>query len=374
MSKVFIEETSLTAIGDAIREKTGTTDLMSPAQMATAITGITTGGGGAEVEPLQLTGICKYGCAGAVSAKYVELFGNDITTYNLTNTDGMFSYYSGTSIPFELNYTHTSYVQNNMLNMFQYSNITTPPVMNNVYPASLEGLFSNAQELVSIPEDFISNWDFSYMQTNNYATNNSIFKFCYKLRTIPGNLLKVLGYTKGTSKTYSPYNMLFYSCRSLDEAKGIGVCADAKYTSNVFSSTFYECHRLSKITFETNEYLEPIAATWSKQTIDLTGVGYGTTSGLIGAGFTTDKQVTSLDTYNALKNDADWWTTDVNFSRYNVLSASGTINSLPDCSTGSTNTIKFKGTAGSGYSKAISTLDETTIAKATAKGWTVTIS
>lgn len=46
MSKVFIEETSLSAIGDAIRSKTGTSDLMNPAQMAEAITGITTGGGG----------------------------------------------------------------------------------------------------------------------------------------------------------------------------------------------------------------------------------------------------------------------------------------------------------------------------------------
>jgi hypothetical protein len=46
MAKVFIEETSLTAIGDAIRAKTGDSALMSPAEMATAIEGITTGGGG----------------------------------------------------------------------------------------------------------------------------------------------------------------------------------------------------------------------------------------------------------------------------------------------------------------------------------------
>lgn len=48
MSKVFIEETSLTAIGDAIREKTGGTELLSPAQMVTAIQGIT--GGGSDYE------------------------------------------------------------------------------------------------------------------------------------------------------------------------------------------------------------------------------------------------------------------------------------------------------------------------------------
>lgn len=46
MSKVFIEETSLTAIGDAIRAKTGSTELLSvPSGMVDAIASITTGGG-----------------------------------------------------------------------------------------------------------------------------------------------------------------------------------------------------------------------------------------------------------------------------------------------------------------------------------------
>lgn len=37
MSKIFISESSLTAIGDAIRAKTGGTDLLSPAQMVDEI-------------------------------------------------------------------------------------------------------------------------------------------------------------------------------------------------------------------------------------------------------------------------------------------------------------------------------------------------
>jgi len=45
MSKLFIEDTSLTAIGDAIRTKTGGTELLSvPTGMVDAINGITTGG------------------------------------------------------------------------------------------------------------------------------------------------------------------------------------------------------------------------------------------------------------------------------------------------------------------------------------------
>lgn len=47
MSKVFIEETSLTAIGDAIRAKTGSSDLLSiPSGMVDAIASIEAGGGG----------------------------------------------------------------------------------------------------------------------------------------------------------------------------------------------------------------------------------------------------------------------------------------------------------------------------------------
>ena len=51
MSKVFIEEDSLTAIGDAIRSKTGdTAPLCVPTGMVEAIAGITGGGGEADLE------------------------------------------------------------------------------------------------------------------------------------------------------------------------------------------------------------------------------------------------------------------------------------------------------------------------------------
>lgn len=44
MSKVFIEESTLTAIGDAIREKNGTTDMIAPLDMATVIANLPSGG------------------------------------------------------------------------------------------------------------------------------------------------------------------------------------------------------------------------------------------------------------------------------------------------------------------------------------------
>jgi len=44
MANVFIEETTLTAIGDAIRSKTGSEDLILPSDMPAAIEGISAGG------------------------------------------------------------------------------------------------------------------------------------------------------------------------------------------------------------------------------------------------------------------------------------------------------------------------------------------
>lgn len=61
MSKVFIEEETLIGIGNAIREKSGTTDLIATTDMATAISNLATGdsggGGGSQFLPKQTTQI-----------------------------------------------------------------------------------------------------------------------------------------------------------------------------------------------------------------------------------------------------------------------------------------------------------------------------
>jgi hypothetical protein len=96
------------------------------------------------------------------------------------------------------------------------------------------------------------------------------------------------------------------------------------------------------------------------------------------SGITADKEVKDDATYQALKNDPDWFATKIEYSRYNHDSAVNTINSLPDTSAylaanGGTNTIKFQGASGSlTDGGAINTLTEEEIAVAAAKGWTVT--
>ena len=140
---------------------------------------------------------------------------------------------------------------------------------------------------------------------------------------------------------------------------------------------------LKDFTFIMNEDGTPITTGWKSQVIDLTYyVGYANSvSNITGynSGITLDKRVSDDATYQALKDDPDWFSTNINYSRYNHDSAVRTINSLPDTSAyltanGGTNTIKFKGASGASTDGgAINTLTEEEIAVATAKGWTVSL-
>lgn len=62
MADYLIKDTTLTNIADAIRAKKSSTDTYTPAEMATAISSIETGGGGGELteEDLTFTGDLRY--------------------------------------------------------------------------------------------------------------------------------------------------------------------------------------------------------------------------------------------------------------------------------------------------------------------------
>ena len=53
MSKVMVNESSLTAIGEAIRGKNGTTNTYKPSEMAAAISNIPAGGGNLDFSNLE---------------------------------------------------------------------------------------------------------------------------------------------------------------------------------------------------------------------------------------------------------------------------------------------------------------------------------
>lgn len=261
---------------------------------------------------------------------------------------------------------------------------------------SVTGLVIDANQGSSVFSQCHNLWDenelIKFFSNNTYQCGwqqgNSYFNNCYSLRNI-NEALKVMGghfLVKSTGTTdYDAYNYssMFERCMCLDEIRNIPLSVNKgiTVTSNKFDRIVYNCNRVKDVIFETNDG-EPIVLTMKGQTIsftDNTGYAspyswdprpYGHKSGI-----TEDKEVKDDATYQALKNDPDWWTGLEAYSRYNHDSAVNTINSLPDTSAYGTNTIKFKGAAGSATDGgAINTLTEEEIAVAAAKGWTVALS
>lgn len=381
MSKVAINEITLTNIGNAIREKTGKTDLIAPGNMPAEIASISTGGGGIEVEPIVLTGRCEYGCAGKMSGSYIKLFGNTVSTNNITNASYMFYDNPIEEIPFDLNFGGNSIGMDYMFHVAK--NLKSLPKMSKTIRVSnVDSMFRDCYRLRNIPEDIADDWNLLDLNSNSWKSISYVFQNCYSLRNIPENFLKKI-YTSSTSGSSQIFNSSFEGCYVLDELKGLPVHTQ-KMTNNMFTYFLNDNYRRIKdITFSLNDDGSVKTANWKNQTILLDSyVGYSDSKTYMlryNTGITADKEVSDDATYQALKDDPDWFTLDVAYSRYNHDSAVRTINSLPNTSAylasdGGTNTIKFKGAAGSKTDGgAINTLTEEEIAVATAKGWTVTL-
>ena len=250
---------------------------------------------------------------------------------------------------------------------------------------TIRDIFHNADSLTGFPEDWADYIDFTSYNAG-YSPTSHIFSGCSALRSIPTNLQRALinTITTGTSTGY--YNR-FYCCYALDEIVDLPVSAAVLTSSSAFTNCFDYCGRLKRVCFAMQEDGTPYTASWKTQTLNLSNyVGFSETINDVTKwenyhGITQDKHYGELydndPKYDALKNDADGFTTIPAYSRYNHDSAVETINSLPDTSAylaekGGTNTIRFKGAAGE-YTDggAINTLTEEEIAVATAKGWTV---
>ena len=378
----------LSAIGDAIREKTGKSELLTLDAMPLEIASIETGGGGSvEVEPIVLTGACNYACAGAIASKYIELFGSTVSTKDIFNATNMFMSYSLEEIPFDINIKpNQKYVD--IGDIFHgATKLKVLPKINNYTFYNMIGMFQDCQNLREIPQDYFDNWDFSVVENSTSAYlhyHSRMFAGCYSLRKLPLDWVKHMN--PATNATSTLYYSGFNQCYVLDELINIPIPYIANWTSNGFSYMVYMCYRLRNLTFETNEDRSPLVKNWKSQIIDLsTTIGYSGSDYYntyilnYNSGITADKEVKDDATYQALKDDPDWFTGNYNYSRYNKTSAINTINSLPDTSAylataGGTNTIKFKGAAGAlTDGGAINTLAEEEIAVATAKGWTVSM-
>jgi hypothetical protein len=383
----------LSAIGVAIREKTGKNELLTLDAMPNEIASIETGGGGElPEEAFVISGNCQYRLSYDGWNWYINTFGDKIITQDITRATSMFAYSKNLLyIPFDINVSGCEisniFSNCNYLKEAPHINLNTSS-LNNTSKADISDMFSACNHLQDVENvfdasqlEFLSNLKI----TSAYSTHSldAIFSYCSSLRRVPSWLSYIRLNPESTTypaSSYFIYYNLFNACWTLDEVVDLPIISlpNAKLTSNAFNNTFYCCERIKEFTFETQEDGTPYTATWSGQTIDLSQyVGYISSQShitLYNSGITWNEYVKDDATYQALKDNPNWWTDIFSLSRYNHDSAVNTINSLPDCSATGTNTIKFKGAAGAlTDGGAINTLTEEEIAVAAAKGWTVSL-
>ena len=270
----------------------------------------------------------------------------------------------------------------------------------------IASMFSQCRNLTDTEiKTFLSHFNFSGFVNANI---NNLFNECRSVRNINSILAQRHAQCKDYVSDYGGNVNIQALCRATsvaDELVGLPVpCGDVAYDSQIsfwdnIEAIVEGASRAKKITFATKTDGTPYTVKWDGKTISLTNqIGYSTEENHIldqssVHGITQEKRVSDAATYEALKNDPDYYvynqttqTYDGNelsvgllYSRYNHTSAVETINSLPDCSaycaeTSNTNTIIFKKYSGAlTDGGGINTLTEEEIAVATNKGWTVSL-
>lgn len=343
-------------------------------------------GGGNEPteEELTFTGNLDNAFRSSAWNWFFEKYGHKMKTVDINSAVDAFKYSGLEEVPFDLNFERMDNNFHYIGELFSGSRIKRIPKMPNfrVSTSYVYEIIRGAQFVREAPEDLGEEFDWRYFDNETSRTIKSLYSGCYSMRK-PN--LKIF---KRDFSTNLCYGSCFSRCSSLDELVGLPIPLKSdiyEVTANKLGSMVSLCLRLKRLTFEMNNGV-PYKVKWKNQLLDLTdNVGYASYSSYIpnivsyNSGITLDKKVTDDTTYAELKNDPDWFTDKMAYSRYNHTSAVETINSLPDTSeylatSGGTNTIKFRGACGSSTDGgAISNLTEAEIAVATAKGWTVTL-
>ena len=380
----------LAAIGNAIRAKTGGTEKLTLDQMPGEIASITTGGGFTD-EQLTFSGNCSYLTRNEQITNLIFTPNNmkRIKFENVQNMGHMFHNYKGTdlsgfSIPsydegdssafYCLPWNNDMFADCNNLKYFPKI-IITPGKPFGLY--SLSRMFQWCHCMRELPE-----FMFKVERYTDINDCDQTFSQCYSLRSLGTFDLSLINTDVIWYKAAPITRNAFYQCSVLEEIKNVKLVNSITLDNNggiekhtkIIGSSFVEgCSRLKTLTFCDNP-----DAKIADEVLDLSDIGYvynGNSSSILNynSGITANKEVIDNATYQALKNDPDWFTCNKAYSRYNKTSEIETISTLPDMSSyGFTNTIKFKGASGSATDGgAINTMSEEQIAVATAKGWTV---
>ena len=391
MAKKLYNEEYIYDIACAIREKCGDKKAtFKTCDMADAIRDLEIGGGGGGTGeggipvPLTLEGSCYRMFSASIWNDFIEEYGDQLQI----NTNQLYCAFDNNPFLSDAsNLTINVYLDDDQEKVNSSSIFSTtyrirqlPTIKGDWVPDNFFQLFYKCYYLQSVPSKFFKYVDWSYIQANPVNTYETAFMGalgdCYSLRSFPVDVF-ANDYTQCSSYFYwtnlsSKYAMEKWSNLPIPYTKPLtGKTIDVK-----------QCSVLDEFTFALDDNDLPITVNWTNMTIDLSScVGYATSSIknnylLEYAGFDEELEVTSALSYEELKEEDEWFTCDVNFSRYNHDSAYQTILSLPDTNASTTggNVIKFKSGSGAATDGGpISALTESEIAVAAIKGWTVTL-
>ena len=196
--KYAIEDTTLTAIGDAVREKTGSIELIPVNKLANEIKGIIAKD--IPEEGFLLTGDCDYMFYKGNWDWFIKEYGHKITTENITRGGYMFAYSKVEEIPFDI-YTAGLYLEY----MFYGSKIKKAPQI--YWPKDqtsfhVNNLFNGSHHLKEIDYNYFNKIisDEAFENIYRYADRQQLFYDCYSLRKAP-DLTKLINNNTNNNRT-----------------------------------------------------------------------------------------------------------------------------------------------------------------------------
>ena len=194
--KSIVDNEKLTALADAIREKTGSSDSLTIDQMKTAIEGISVGGG-----------------EGNTLKKLLD---------NTKSTMYLFYNYQGTSVDDFFQYNDTSNVTNMSYMFYNCRKLETIPLLNTSKVTNMDNMLRDCRSLTTIP----------LLDTSSVTNMSYMFNTCTSLTTIP--LLD--------TSSVTAMNSAFSSCKALKSFPLL----DTSSVTNI-NSMFSNCDELETI-------------------------------------------------------------------------------------------------------------------------------
>jgi hypothetical protein len=283
------------------------------------------------------------------------------------NGTEMFAGYNGEELDVDLTFAHEASADY----MFNASYFKKANVKLSGSIWSINNMFQSCSYLKEVVFDV----EDATITNNSYL--NAVYYFCYGLRKPDLRYIKRIGEFTSGSNGYSPYWNFVTYCSCMDEVVDIPVidCPKIKEYSVINVSGL---RRVKRFTFEVNDDGSPKKVKWSGVNLNTTEFGFGAYDAyLYNDDFTQEDIINNNADYERNKNNPNACPNSRAFSRYTLISAIETINTLPDTSeflkeTGYKNTIRFSSSSGASTDEgAIENLPNDIAALAISKGWTV---